>query len=1230
MNPRMESKIVTFRLIAVAASLLLTAGPRLLAQTAVAPNAEENKQSKDDEVIVLSPFVVESEQVEGYEANSTLAGTRVRTDLKDTASAISVVTKQFLKDTGVTSNQELLVYTPSTEVGGLGGNFAGVAGQKVPNESSKLANPSANTRVRGLDTADNTRDYFLTDIPWDSFNTGRIDLQRGPNSILFGVGSPAGIINASINDAGYRRYFKVENVVDQYGSLRNSLDVNQDLIKNRLALRIGYLDDRRKYQQEPAFNDSQRLYAALRVDPNIFGKDNHTTLRIKYEDGRVKSNNPRTIPPADRITPWFEAPYNKATINTFQPGWGSLATNNPTVSLFKPGGNLSFQGLASTVDVRSWFNGASGTTIPPYSNNPTNVIVGMINAGTAGLQNQAYRPFAIPAYSVYAANTKPGGAFYVDKVLTDSTVFDFYNNLLDGPNKHEWQDWNAMNIDLQQAFFKNRLAFDLTYDKQNYTVGQVGWLTGSDYGVGVEVNEKLPDGSTNPNVGRPYVTGSDAFGNFSQKIAREGKRGIVTVDLNSQDYLGNSWIGRLIGRNVLTGLAAEDSKDSKMVQWAEHATTPDLIALLGLSVQSIPALVGTRQFDWIYYTGPSLLSATNAHGANVSRIQPILTPAGSTVVRYFNNTWTAPATVNRTDPYTYTDYNTGLTVTSTQSENPANYTGWTNGAVNWLSANNPGDFASLVTGGEKQSFKDKSLGFTWQGYLLGGDLVPTFGWRKDTVTNYATAAAKNPATGLAPLDYAIDPKSFREASGQSRNWSGVYHLPEKLTSKLTSKLTGQTKLSFFYNDSSNFKADAPRRNMIGNIIDNPYGKTREKGVLISTMDDRVTLRANWFETRVANATLASGGTAIFGPGAFNLYQIQTFGYMNAAMIQDTMNGVSDGAGLDYYFGTSGWTNYAYADGVPGVSPLDNLTNTSATSAYQTAQQTINQKKLVAAWLNIPAFMDKAYYKFWNSPVTIDPSLAKTSGLLHSAIGTTTPFGSFNQLVTALSPSASTLPVTTVDTISKGQEFEVNMRLTNNWNVILNYVRTHAVRANVDGATITAMNAMNGFFSGDAGLLRMYGQTSSSFLVKNIWQSQLWLPYQVLLASQGQSAPEVAPWRFNGITSYTFNRGRLKGLMVGGAARFEAGRIGGYRYSSTLGYLDVNQPLMTKNDVHFDAWIGYSKKLAYHDLIWRVQLNVRNVAEKTRLVRAYYEPDGSLALSRIQDGMSWRLSNSLEF
>src|SRR5690606_13746337 len=118
-----------------------------------------------DSTVVLSPFVVDATEDRGsYQATSTLAGTRIRTELKDVGSAISVVTSEFLKDTGATNNETLLQYTTNTEVGGLRGNFANTGGRSETTEGR--LRPHENTRVRGLARADNTRDFFLTDIPW--------------------------------------------------------------------------------------------------------------------------------------------------------------------------------------------------------------------------------------------------------------------------------------------------------------------------------------------------------------------------------------------------------------------------------------------------------------------------------------------------------------------------------------------------------------------------------------------------------------------------------------------------------------------------------------------------------------------------------------------------------------------------------------------------------------------------------------------------------------------------------------------------------------------------------------------------------------------------------------------------------------------------------------------------------------------------------------------------------
>src|SRR5690606_2430521 len=81
-------------------------------------------QEEDVDAFELSPFAVSGEQDEGYRATSTLAGTRIRTPLRDVGSAVSVLTEEFFQDTGATDAETVLGYSLNTEVGGVHGNFA--------------------------------------------------------------------------------------------------------------------------------------------------------------------------------------------------------------------------------------------------------------------------------------------------------------------------------------------------------------------------------------------------------------------------------------------------------------------------------------------------------------------------------------------------------------------------------------------------------------------------------------------------------------------------------------------------------------------------------------------------------------------------------------------------------------------------------------------------------------------------------------------------------------------------------------------------------------------------------------------------------------------------------------------------------------------------------------------------------------------------------------------------
>jgi len=1252
--------------------------------TATTTAATTTAPTDQEEPTVLSPFVVDAaEDKGGYKANSTLAGTRVRTDLKDVASAITVVTAQFLQDTGAKNAEDLLVYTPSTEVSGIRGNFSGAAGSAVAQENTV----SATTRVRGLDSADNTRDYFLTDIPWDAFNVGRVDLQRGPNSILFGTGSPAGIINVSTNGASFTNSYNVTNRFDEYGSLRDSATLNQEIIPGVLAIRLAALQDNEKYEQAFAFNNTTRYYGAFRFDPKLFGKDSHTSIRGNYEYGNQTSDNPRSLPPTDEITPWFQGSitvggvtnpgYNKITENQF-----SLTNTNPfpggpalpggsggplSAGLFELGGWS--QGRSYWADVVNYYeatpvnvNNVANAQAP--SGTPIQVVTaeanqGLVPAATFGSTQygaetingiSAFRPDAIPPFSLYAdylgagnGNTGgsgnpanyalpftpiPGGVYYTDKVITDPTIFNFYKNLLDGPNKHEWKNWTAFNFAVDQTFFDDRLGFEISYDEQKYTEGEEPWLEGENYAIAVDINQTYANGAPNPNVGRPDVAQAASGGednNYQTTTTRFTWRFTPTFELRAADLFGNSTLSNILGKSILTGLYEKTNVNTFTYQFAEYAATPDYITDNNPNGVAAPnAGVGSNgSFEWLAYIGPSLAGKPSASGANLNALNYVIAPARNETTLNFNSTWNKPTDpntpgyVNPAAPYTYTNSVNGSVNQSVQYENPANYVGWTNEQIGYQSWSNPADQSNLVTAANRSRYEDESQGITWQGYFLNGDLVPSLGWRKDKVTDYQTAAVTNQQTGITSLDFPDNLASRTDVQGTSKTWGGVYHFPKELMAKLPGDLT----FSVFGNRSENFKPDAARLSVAGLPIPNASGTTTEYGFTATALNDKVTLKVDWFKTIVKNADLnGTTGNSIAGLGSNGYFLADgvIWGYGWAAALQDGLAGKTPNTNYWDYGSGSG-----YATGSAQYI---------ATNSY--SQQIVN------AWLNVP--LADTYFTSYNLEPPIKPSLAKASGQLDSAF-----LNGYNDLTAPNEGSGSDFGdhVTTVDNLSKGVEIELTTQLLRNWNLTLNYSHVNATHSDIDPAAQAFISQLTGFMNGPGGAIRMWCNSCGTLGAD--WNSSIVAPFTVELNDQGHEAPEVSPWRVNVVSNYTFDRGPIKGAFVGGALRMEASRILGYLYNPnfknvnssdpnyanvvavTEGGLDVNQPIMGPTDTHVDMWVGYTRKV-YKNVNWRVQLNLKSVGEKDHLTPAQYEPDGSLALARIQQGMGWTLENSFDF
>jgi hypothetical protein len=261
-------------LLSAAAAVATTAG--LSAQvTPPVPNASAP-------IVTLSPFEVSATQDNGYAGQDTLAGSRLRTNLKDVAAAISPMTAEFLRDIAATNIESAMEYGVGTRVETDDARAAGPVGDGY-NDSVR------SIRIRGLPGGGRSLNFFGSSGEIDLYMTDRIELSRGPNSILYGFGSPSGRINVSSKQAQTNRtFYSLTSRIDSWDGQRWSFDANLVPIKDRFALRIDGLRGREGTWRAAGYNDQDRVFLAAK-----WQVDRRTTIRAEYEQGKIARFVPR-------------------------------------------------------------------------------------------------------------------------------------------------------------------------------------------------------------------------------------------------------------------------------------------------------------------------------------------------------------------------------------------------------------------------------------------------------------------------------------------------------------------------------------------------------------------------------------------------------------------------------------------------------------------------------------------------------------------------------------------------------------------------------------------------------------------------------------------------------------------------------------------------------------------------------------------------------------------------
>lgn len=284
-------------------------------RTARAPRRVPARAPRQQAAAPVPAPVVDSQDARtgtvGVYANSSSVAMKTNTPLLNTPQAVSVLTKDFIKDQNFQSIDEAVRYVP------------GVVPHQGEGNRDELV-------IRGVDSSAN---FFVNgvrdDVQYfrDLYNTQSIEVLRGPSAVTFGRGAGGGLLNRTLKEADWNTVREATLQTGSWGDRRITLDAGQGVNEN-VAVRLNAF-----YEGSDTFRDYGRL-ERYGFNPTVTLKPtDNTTVKLSYEyyhDWRVAdrgnpsqalSDDPKSPAAASRFNP--TAPF----VSNFSTFFGSPAYN---------------------------------------------------------------------------------------------------------------------------------------------------------------------------------------------------------------------------------------------------------------------------------------------------------------------------------------------------------------------------------------------------------------------------------------------------------------------------------------------------------------------------------------------------------------------------------------------------------------------------------------------------------------------------------------------------------------------------------------------------------------------------------------------------------------------------------------------------------------------------------------------------------------------------------------
>lgn len=781
----------------------------------VLDDAERAALEKDSKVIELMPFEVVADN-RGYHASNTMSGTRLNARVEDLGAAITVVTKEQLLDTAALDINDVFQTEIGTEgIGQFTDQTVDFQGRVIDNVQDS---PQTSNRMRGLSSANISIDGFSSTsrIPFDTYNLDSIELSRGPNSTLSGLGDAGGTVNLNQVRANLtRETTQVSLRGDDWGGYRASLDLNRPLLKDVLAVRVSTVYDSKGFRRKPSEDTQRRFFTAVTFKPF-----KGTTLSGSFESFRQFRRTPNASTPTDMVSDW---------LNNGRPTWdpvtftaklnGVAVVTAPMTAQFGNENDILPRGLGRD----SFFDNMPSVYIEPDGSVGLfmpNRLQASGAPGTANWTNSIRVMTTASDVFRFRNATNPNNPRLPLDSLTgvyDKEIYDYENINIVAPN------WNrdradSYKLQLEQKLFSTPLQQSFVQlawrreDSSRFNHNLINETTN----IYVDVNERLLDGTPNPYFLRPYVNAIQRTAS-DNSILNDTARAQLSYALDLRHR--SSLLLSLLGRHQVLGYYEINRREIINYNYREVVTNDAPWINSTNRYNSAHATITDR-----YYIG----NAVQPGSKNVVDYAPYTegTPSGTYTFRYASNI-------------------VGNTRTFTSI--PLDIDGMAFGGAT-------GREEELMTyGGAMQSF-------FWQDRL-----VTTVGFRGDSQRNRQTpGAAIDSATGFGTTTNLGNFGAWSERDGTTFTYQGVlrpFRDRNFVRSRrdqggaigLATGLIDGFQVHYSYADS--FRPATPAVNLWGEELVNPDGIGRDYGFSVRTPDNRFVARVSWFKTEQNGARL---------------------------------------------------------------------------------------------------------------------------------------------------------------------------------------------------------------------------------------------------------------------------------------------------------------------------------------------------------------------------------------